>query len=76
MFMPVLCPTCWNVVQASARSHLGILVREKHLDPLGGAGPDDCKRFATAYIEQFSKNRPISFNYLPSSDLSPFLIIS
>jgi len=44
-------------VQASARSHLGILVREKHLDPLGGAGPDDCKRFATAYIEQFSKNR-------------------
>jgi len=57
MLMPVLCPTCWNVVQASARSHLGILVREKHLDPLGGAGPDDCKRFATAYIEQFSKNR-------------------
>jgi hypothetical protein len=57
MFMPVLCPTCWNVVQASARSHLGILVREKHLDPLGGAGPDDCKRFATAYVEQFSKNR-------------------
>jgi len=36
---------------------VGILVREKHLDPLGGAGPDDCKRFATAYIEQLSQNR-------------------
>ena len=36
---------------------IGILVREKHLEALGGAGPDDCKRFAAAYVEQLAQNR-------------------
>jgi hypothetical protein len=36
---------------------IGILVREKHLDALGGAAPDDCKRFAAVYIEHVSQNR-------------------
>ncbi len=36
---------------------IGILVREKHLDALGGAGPDDCKRFAAVYIENLAQNR-------------------
>lgn len=36
---------------------VGILAREKLLKPLGGAGPDDSKRFASAYIGQLSRDR-------------------
>jgi hypothetical protein len=36
---------------------IGILVREEMLTPLGGAGPDDTKRFATVYVQTLAQNR-------------------
>jgi hypothetical protein len=36
---------------------VGTLVREKRLKPLGEAGPDDAKRFATAYILNLATDR-------------------
>jgi hypothetical protein len=36
---------------------VGILVRDEFLKPLGGAGPDDSKRFSSAYIGQLSRDR-------------------
>ena len=36
---------------------IGILVREKILMPLGGAGREDSKRFSSAYVGQLSRNR-------------------
>lgn len=40
-----------------ATEGIGILVREKLLKPLGEAGPNDAKRFATSYILNLATDR-------------------
>ena len=55
-------PAILNSVQACwllgfTEEAISILVRERILEPLGGAGPNDCKRFSSAYILQLALDR-------------------